>query len=149
MEISEIINMLGNNREEISREFLLEELYWTDLGELDRETMLNVVIPYALDSKTRDEIAGAMRLYGNPDGAHVDLFEEMILELYSNDPLAYIEAATDYPSEGLDTLYVFRNKSVFQDVEKEKKALLDQAGDDSVKSKIELFFRMYDNLCHT
>jgi hypothetical protein len=111
--------------------------------------MINTIIPYALESESKDEIAGAMRLYGNPDGAHVDLFEDMIIELFKRDPLAYIEAATDYPSEALDTLYVFRNRSVFNDVETVKKSLQNRGNDDNIKSKIELFFRMYDNLCHT
>lgn len=149
MEVSDIINMIEQDKGEISRIFVLEELYWSDLNEIDQETIVNTIIPYVLKSETKDEIAGAMRLYGNPDGAHINLFEEMILELYSKDPLAYIEAATDYPAEGLDTLYIFRNKSVFKDVEREKKYLLDQTRDDNLKSKIELFFRMYDNLCHT
>ena len=149
MEISEIINTIDQSDGKASRTYILEELYWSDLNEIDKKTMISTIIPYALESESKDEIAGAMRLYGNPDGAHVDLFEDMIIELFEKDHLAYIEAATDYPSEGLDTLYVFRNRSVFNDVETEKKNLLDRVNDDNIKSKIELFFRMYDNLCHT
>jgi len=149
MEISEIINTIDQGDGKASRTYILEELYWSDLNEIDKKTMISTIIPYALESESKDEIAGAMRLYGNPDGAHVDLFEDMIIELFKRDPLAYIEAATDYPSEGLDTLYVFRNRSVFNDVETEKKSLQNRVNDDNIKSKIELFFRMYDNLCHT
>ena len=149
MEISEIINTIDQGDGKASRTYILEELYWSDLNEIDKKTMISTIIPYALESESKDEIAGAMRLYGNPDGAHVDLFEDMIIELFERDPLAYIEAATDYPSEGLDTLYVFRNRSVFNDVETVKKSLLNRVNDDNIKSKIELFFRMYDNLCHT
>ncbi|MCR3956007.1 MAG: hypothetical protein NUK57_06875 [Gudongella sp.] len=149
MEVSDIINMIEQDKGEISRIFVLEELYWSDLNEIDQETMVNTIIPYVLKSETKDEIAGAMRLYGNPDGAHLELFQDLVLALYSKDPLAYIEAATDYPSEGLDTLYIFRNKSVFNDVEREKKNLLSLARDDNIKTKIEFFFRMYDKLCHT
>jgi hypothetical protein len=149
MEISEIINTIDQSDGKASRTYILEELYWSDLNEIDKRTMISTIIPYALESESKDEIAGAMRLYGNPDGAHVDLFEDMIIELFERDPLAYIEAATDYPSEGLDTLYVFRNRSVFNDVETVKKSLQNRVNDDNIKSKIELFFRMYDNLCHT
>jgi hypothetical protein len=149
VEISELIHLIKNDERDKDREFILEELYWSNLSELDQESIERIISPFVLESKTKGEIAGAIKLYGNPDGAHIELFQKMIIELYRKNPLSYIEAATDYPAEGLDTLYIFRNKSIFQDVAKEKESLIAQAENDNMKSKIDLFFRMYDNLCNT
>ncbi len=146
---TDIVNMILSENKDMSMTDILEELYWSDLNEISHEDMVDIVIPYVLNSGTLEEVAGAIKLYENPDGAHIELFQDMIIKLYGQDPLAYIDTVSEYPQEGFDTLYIFRNNGYFKDFEKEKEILVSMADGDGTISKIELFFKMYDNLCHT
>lgn len=133
----------------LSRNELIEELYWSDLYSITQENMLKVVEPFLLNSDLVDEVSSVLKLYLNPDGAHIKLFEDIIIKLYKKDPIKFIRATLKDPEEGLNVLYIFRNNGVFVDYKIEMNKLIELQKDENIIDEIRLFFKMYDSLCHT
>lgn len=145
----DVIKMIKENNNELSREEIMEELYWTSLNAIGEDEMINIVKPFLMDSEKIEEFAAVQRLYSNPDGAYISFFEDIIISLYKMDPLTFIKAVANNPDEGMNVLYIFRNRAVFLEVDSIKEDLLKKADDNDTKEMIESFFRYYDSICST
>ncbi len=139
----------SNNKKNLSMEEVIEEIFWSNLNEITREDMISVVKPYLLEADDIREISGIQKLYLNPDGAHIDIFEDIIIMLYSRNPLKFIKATMENPDEGLNVLYIFRNRGVFTDYKIQMNELIENEESSEMVEEIDAFFRMYDSLCHT
>lgn len=149
MKLGEVIKDLNSTDNVNARLDLLEELYWAEYEEDVSVAELDGLSEILLLSETLEEYFAIQRLYSNPEGAMLDFYQDQILKLYSKDPLKFIKASTEYPEDGLNVLYIFRNKGYFSDYLIEKNKLISLSDSDDTTDRIELFFRMYDNLCHT
>jgi len=145
----DIIMLIKDNDNSIDKKYILQELFWLDYSEVSENDMRMIISPYLLQVEEVDDIAGVQRLYSNPDGAYIEIFEDVIIDIYKRFPLGFIEAATTYPDQGLNVLYIFRNKGIFGDYIIEKNKVMGIEGAKDLIEEINLFFRMYDSLCHT
>jgi hypothetical protein len=149
MHLGEIIKGLKYETDSRARLELMEELYWTEYGNFSEEKDLDVLAEMLLRSESIEEHAAVQKLYSNPEGALLDFYQDIIMKLYIKDPLMFIKASTEYPDEGLNVLYIFRNKGFFDDYKTEENRLLDLVDSNDEIGMIRQFFRMYDSLCHT
>lgn len=145
----DIIKMIKENNNEYTREEIIEELYWSSLTEINEGEMEKTVKPFLMDSEIIAEYSAVQRLYSNPDGAYIDFFEDVIIGLYKKDPYTFIKATGLNPDEGMNVLYIFRNKAVFLKPDSIKEELLKNTSDTETKEMIESFFRYYDSICST
>lgn len=145
----DVLKMIKENYNEFTREEIIEELYWSSLTTITEEEMLKIVKPFLMDSKRIEEFAAVQKLYSNPEGAYIDFFEDIIIGLYKKDPYTFIKAVGLNPDEGMNVLYIFRNKAMFLEAESIKEALLKNTDDAETKEMIESFFRYYDSICST
>lgn len=145
----DLLKLIKDHENEVSREKILEELYWTSLDLITKDEMTRYVRPFLIDSVTIKEYEAVQRLYSNPDGAHIDLFEDVIIDLYNKDPYTFIKAVASNPDEGMNVLYIFRNKAVFPDANATKDSLLNGIEDGDTRVMIESFFKYYDSICST
>lgn len=149
MHLSDILEGLRDTADEEVRLELMEELYWAEYGAESSVNVLNALSELLLRSESIGEYAAVQKLYSNPEGALLDFYQDLIIKLYKKDPLKFIKASTEYPDEGLNVLYIFRNKGFFDDYKAEEKRLLMLADSEDSRGMITKFFRMYDSLCHT
>ncbi|MDY0257092.1 hypothetical protein [Gudongella oleilytica] len=149
MQLGDIIKGLGYAADSSARLELMEELYWTEYENFSDEKVLHALAEILLRSESIEEHAAVQMLYSNPEGALLDFYQDVIMKLYNKDPLTFIKASTEYPDEGLNVLYIFRNKGFFDDYKTEENRLLDLVDSNDEIGMIRQFFRMYDSLCHT
>ncbi len=145
----DVLKMIKENYNEFTREEIIEELYWSSLTTITEEEMLKIVKPFLMDSKRIEEFAAVQKLYSNPEGAYIDFFEDIIIDLYKKDPYTFIKAVGLNPDEGTNVLYIFRNKAIFLEAESIKEELLKKTDDAETKEMVESFFRYYDSICST
>ena len=149
MDHLEIMNIVKTGKSQPERNELLEELYWTSLSEISSEDMKNYLLPWILESESIEEYSLVQSLYQNPEAAHLEFFQDAIVKLYRKEPLKFIQAATEYPEIGLEIMYIFRNKAVFDDYESEMERLKEEADSEGLKSQIDEFFKNYEKLFKT
>lgn len=149
MHLHDILVRLKDTSDEKIRLGLMEELYWAEYEDESSEKVLNDLAELLLRSESIAEYASVQKLYSNPEGALLDSYQNIIIKLYTKDPLKFIEASTKYPDEGLNVLYIFRNKGFFADYKAEERKLLMLVDSEDSREMITQFFRMYDSLCHT
>ena len=149
MNVEKFINEIRRKDSPLSKTQLLEELYWSDLPQISQESLDEDILPWLLGASSIEEFSGVQNLYLNPEGGHLDFFQEAIIGLYGKDPLTYIHAALEYPDIGLQSLYIFRNKRVFDDHNLEMEKLLRLTDDESTRDRILKFFKYYEGLCKT
>ena len=145
----DVLKMIKENYNEFTREEIIEELYWSSLTTITEQEMLKIVKPFLMDSKRIEEFAAVQKLYSNPEGAYIDFFEDIIIDLYKKDPYTFIKAVGLNPDEGTNVLYIFRNKAIFLEAESIKEELLKKTDDAETKEMVESFFRYYDSICST
>lgn len=145
----DVLNMIKKNNKELTRESIIEELYWSSLSTMTKDEMTNIVKPFLMNSERIAEYAAVQKLYSNPEGAYINFFEDVIIDLYKKDPYTFIRAIGQNPDEGMNVLYIFRNKAIFLDPESKKQALLNAIDDIETKDMIESFFKYYDSICST
>ena len=145
----DVLKMIKENNSEFAREEIIEELYWSSLTTITVEEMLKIVKPFLMDSNSIEEFAAVQKLYSNPEGAYIDFFEDIIIDLYKKDPYTFIKAVGLNPDEGTNVLYIFRNKAIFLEAESIKEELLKKTDDAETKEMVESFFRYYDSICST
>lgn len=145
----DILKMIEEDNGKYSRKEIIEELYWSSLTTISKEEMIRIVKPFLMDSEKISEYAAVQKLYSNPEGAYIDFFEDVIIDLYKKDPYTFIKAVGQNPDEGMNVLYIFRNKDVFLDPESIKQDLIKNAADTETKEIVESFFRYYDSICST
>ena len=145
----DVLKMIKENNSEFAREEIIEELYWGSLTTITEEEMLKIVKPFLMDSNSIEEFAAVQKLYSNPEGADIDFFEDIIIDLYKKDPYTFIKAVGLNPDEGMNVLYIFRNKAIFLEAESIKEELLKNTDDAETKEMVESFFRYYDSICST
>ncbi len=145
----DILELIKNKDPKYKRGEVLEELYWSPLGEISNEDLKNTIGPYLMETTNAEDYIGVQKLYSNPEGAHIDFFEDIIMSLYKKDPLTFIRAVNENPDEGMNVLYIFRNKGVFLNPEASKEELLNITSDRQMEEMINSFFRYYDNICST
>lgn len=145
----DVLRMVKEDSDKINKDKIIEELYWSSLNSISKEEMQSIVKPFLMESTTINEYSAIQKLYSNPEGAHIDFFEEIIISLYKRDPFTFIRAVNENPDEGMNVLYIFRNKAFFVQAEKSKQELLDKTNDSQTKEMIDTFFRYYDTICST
>lgn len=149
MQLNDILARLKYTSDEKVRLELMGELYWAEYEDESSENVLNDLADLLLRSESLGEYAAVQKLYSNPEGALLDFYQDLIIKLYTKDPLKFIEASIEYPDEGLNVLYIFRNKGFFYDYKAEERRLLILYDSEDSRGMITQFFRMYDSLCHT
>lgn len=149
MNITDILSRLNDTTSLEVRLELMEELYWAEYGDESSQIDLNALGELLLGSKSIEEYAAVQKLYSNPEGALLDFYQDIIIRLYTKDPMKFIKASTEYPDEGLNVLYIFRNNGFFKDYKTEENELLALTDSEDSRELITQFFRMYDSLCHT
>lgn len=149
MNITDILSRLNDTTSLEVRLELMEELYWAEYGDESSQIDLNALGELLLGSKSIEEYAAVQKLYSNPEGALLDFYQDIIIRLYTKDPMKFIKASTEYPDEGLNVLYIFRNNGFFKDYKTEENELLALTDSEDSRELITQFFRMYDGLCHT
>ncbi|MDY0235205.1 MAG: hypothetical protein RBR71_04225 [Gudongella sp.] len=145
----DILELIQNKGTEYTRLEIIEELYWSALGSITENEMINIVKPYLMDSEGEDEYSAVQNLYSNPEGSYITLFEDVIMGLYNKNPYTFIRAVSSNPEIGMNVLYIFRNKAVFLESESIKKELLVATDDIETKEMIESFFKYYASICST
>ena len=149
MDHIEIMDIIKTGKSQGKRVEVLEELYWASLSEISLEDMETYLLPWILESESIEEYSLVQSLYQNPDAAHLEFFQDAIVRLYMKEPLKFIQAATEFPEIGLEIMYIFRNKAVFEDHEGEIERLKKETEDEELKSRIDEFFKNYEKLFKT
>lgn len=149
LNLKNILDKLYENPNSGERLSLLEELYWAEYKTSMTTNELDKLKKILLSSNSIEEYAAILKLYSNPEGAFLDFYQEVILSLYVQDPLLFMESVAEYPDESLNVLYIFRNSGFFEDFESEKSMLIESVKDEKIKDNIFFFFKMYENLCQT
>lgn len=128
----------------------LEELYWEDWDELDKNQEIDRIFDFLRDFQAReiDELAGILRLYNNPSGAYTVEFANIIADIYRYSKLKFIKALNLVKDETINLVYIVRNLKVFTDEDEELKEIL-QIEDltEEEKDTAINFFQMYKNIC--
>ena len=132
---------------------LIENLYWADW------TLLKTKYPKAIDKifnylkndkLSNEEISAVLKLYNNPEGAYIEEFSHIILNLYKADKTNFIKSLNIEKEEAINLVYMFRNHFAKVDEDKE---LLDIVASDKLseeeKDTAETFMKMYKNVCST
>lgn len=78
----DVLNMIKKNNKELTRESIIEELYWSSLSTMTKDEMTNIVKPFLMNSERIAEYAAVQKLYSNPEGAYINFFEDVIIDLY-------------------------------------------------------------------
>lgn len=132
---------------------LIENLYWADWKFLKSEypNSIDKIFNYLKnDNFSNEEIAEVLKLYNNPEGAYIDEFSYIILDLYKKDKIKFIKSLNLEKEEAINLVYMFRNHYVKVDEDKE---LLDIAISNKLseeeKETAQTFMKMYKNVCST
>ncbi len=149
MELKQVTELLLTTDKYDERLDLMEELYWAEYDKELPENEIDDLWTTLINSTSKEEFIAVQKLYSNPEGAMLDFYERVILSLYEKDPFIFIDAFTESPDDGNNVLYIFRNRGFFEDFESERDALLKSNENNETRDKIELFFKLYDSVCHT
>lgn len=132
---------------------LLDELYWADFSKLksDYPEGINKILIYLREEDfSIEEISLIQKLYANPEGAYVEEFGEIIINLYKKDKIKFIKALHLNIDEAENLSYLFRNNKVFQDVDIELQEILATKGlTEEEEETANAFFKMYKKVCNT
>lgn len=150
--IEKIVELV--NKEKLSLDDkveLLDELYWAEWDELDKEYPEEVEkIFYYLENKDLEieELAKALSLYNNVAGAHTHRFANIIADYYTQDRIKFMKALNMNKDQAIHLVYIFRNLFVFDDKDKELSEIKSkgQLIDEELEAA-ETFYSMYNRIC--
>ena len=132
---------------------LLDDLYWADWEELDRDysEQIDALLKH-LQTLTLDlrEIAKLFNLYNNLEAAHVADFAEIIRNIYIKEKVRFFKALNLNKEEAINLVYVFKLEKVFEDGDKEfnKIVSLNKLNEEELETA-NTFFNMYRTICNT
>ena len=95
---------------------LLDELYWTDFRNLESDypqDLQKIFLFLRKDNFSLEEISLIQKLYSNPEGAYIEEFSSIIINLYKLDKVKFIKALHLNIDEAENLAYLFRNNRVF------------------------------------
>lgn len=132
---------------------LLDELYWADFSKLksDYPEGINKILLFLREEDfSIEEISLIQKLYANPEGAFVEEFSSIIIDLYKLDKIKFLKGLHLNIDEAENLSYLFRNNKVFQDEDIELQEIL--ATNELTEEEEETanaFFKMYRKVCNT
>lgn len=106
---------------------LIEELYWADWDEINKnpDRVDRIFDFLKREDLTNKEISKMFKLYNNPHGAYVEEFSKLIVDLYYKDRASFIQSLNIEKEEVVYLIYVFRNHLVELDKDKDLEILLE------------------------
>ena len=132
---------------------LLDELYWADFRNLASDypqDLQKIFIFLRKDTFSLEEISLIQKLYSNPEGAYIEEFTTIIINLYKLDKVKFIKALHLNIDEAENLAYLFRNNKVFEYEDRELEDLLATKQLTAEEEEAaELFFKMYKKICKT
>ncbi|TJX14985.1 hypothetical protein E9840_04585 [Tissierella creatinini] len=132
---------------------LLDELYWADFNELGSnhpQAIKKIFLFLRKDNFSIEEISLIQKLYSNPDGAYIEDFSPIIINLYKLDKIKFIKALYLNIDQAENLAYLFRNNKVFEDEDRELEEILaTKQLTREEEEAVEAFFKMYKKICRT
>ncbi len=132
---------------------LLDSLYWADwdtLDNLDNGIVERILSYLKNDCLSYQEISKILKLYNNPEGAHISRFSNLILNIYKTNKKVFLKALNLEKEEAGNIVYIFRMNAIELDKDRE---LLDLIDSDDLNQEetdtAKVFLKMYENICNT
>jgi len=132
---------------------LIDDLYWVDWNLLDREYPddISKIFSYIRnDNHSNEKISQILKLYNNPDGAHIDEFANIIENLYKKDKVKFIQSLNLEKEESVNLVYIFRTHEIKLDEDRGLNDIIkSEKLSEEEKDTAERFIKMYNNICNT
>ncbi len=132
---------------------LLDELYWADFRNLEwdyPQDLQKIFLFLRKDTFSLEEISLIQKLYSNPEGAYIEEFSSIIINLYKLDKVKFIKALHLNIDEAENLAYLFRNNKVLEDEDRELEDLLAKKQLTAEEEEAaEIFLKMYKKICKT
>lgn len=132
---------------------LIDSLYWADWDLINREYQESIDDIFQHLSKeglSNEEVSLILKLYNNPNGAYVNEFANVIVNLYKKDKTKFIQSLNLEKEESINLVYIFRTHYIKLDEDQE---LLDIINSGELSEEeidtAEKFIKMYENICNT
>lgn len=131
---------------------LIEELYWADWTILRKKPdYIEKIFNYLKkDNFSKEEISKIFKLYNNLDGAYIEDFSRIILDIYRRDKSKFIRSLNIEREETQNLVYLFRNHLIDLDKDKELDKLI--GSDKLTKEEKETgraLIKAYEHACST
>lgn len=150
----QIIHLIEKtNLKEEESLLLIDNLYWADWSLLTTEypDHISKIFNYLKNNHHSKEVRSQiLKLYNNPEGAYVEKFEQIILDLYKKDKTKFIKSLNLVKDEGINLVYIFRNHKVALDEDQELLNIINsEALSSNERDTGEMLLKMYENICNT
>lgn len=132
---------------------LIDDLYWADwdiLTEKYSDGIKKIFNYLKKDDFSIEEISQMIKLYNNPDGAYIDEFSNIILNIYKRNKHQFIQALNIEKEEIVNLVYLFRNHFMNIDEDLDLLQMLESKElTKGEKETVEMFMKSYKNVCST